>query len=81
MAADEVRHGLCNTNLLGEAPEGGAVENSLSLQNLSSSTESAEANIKASDSGHCLDSSGKSMEWGSKREGVLAKTQFRAVLE
>ena len=38
------------------------------LQNRSSSAESAHANTEASVSGHCLDSSGKSMKCVSKKE-------------
>ena len=41
------------------------------FQNRCSSTESAHANTEASVSGHCLDSSGKSMKWVNKKEGTF----------
>ena len=40
------------------------------LQNWSLSTESAHANTEASVSGHCLDSSGKSMKSVNNKEGI-----------
>ena len=45
------------------------------LQNQSSSTESAHANTEASVSGHCLDSSGKSIELGKQKEGFFSKSE------
>ena len=61
--ADEARFDLCNVNSFFLGHRGGhAVSDQLLLQNQSSSAESAHANTEASVSGHCLDSSGKTIE-------------------
>ena len=41
------------------------------FQNRSSSTESVHANTEAGVNGHCLNSSGKSMEWVSRKRKIL----------
>ena len=41
------------------------------FQKRGSSTESALANTEANVSGHCLDSSGKSMKWVIKKEEIF----------